>query len=93
MPKEAELYEVAGGSPLEGYFLLKAEGKSMPLSWSERTAESRRARHETVARALREGNWGDIARLRDWGKTYMKECFYYGIRVLFELERKGKTDL
>ena len=30
MPKEAELYEVAGGSPLEGYFLLKAEARACP---------------------------------------------------------------
>ena len=34
MPRKAELYEAAKGRPLAGYFLLKAEGKNMPLSFS-----------------------------------------------------------
>jgi len=27
--------------------------------------------------------------LREWEKRYNKECFYYGLRVLLELGRKG----
>ncbi len=30
MPREANLFELAGGSPLEGYFLLKSSGGNMP---------------------------------------------------------------
>ncbi len=93
MSKEADLFEAADGSPLEGYFLLKAAGKNVPPMWIERARESRRGRHQDVAHALKEGDWGEIATLRDWELSFQKECFYYGIRVLFDLERKGKTDL
>ena len=30
--------------------------------------------------------------LKQWELAYQKECFYYGIRVLLELERDGTTD-
>lgn len=30
---------------------------------------------------------------RQWGIAYQKECFYYGQRVLLELERAGSTKL
>ncbi len=91
MSKEADLFEAAGGSPLEGYFLLKATGKNIPPMWIERAKASRQGRHKEVAQALREGDWGEITTLRDWELFYQKECFYYGIRVLFELEREGKS--
>src|SRR5213076_663584 len=29
--------------------------------------------------------------LNEWELAYRKECFYYGIRVLLELERNGTT--
>jgi hypothetical protein len=45
-----------------------------------------------VAQALKKANWGDIATLRDWEEAYEKECFYNGIRILFELERDGKSN-
>jgi len=41
---------------------------------------------------LRKGLAG-YATLEDWQQSYLKECFYYGIRILFELERDGKTNL
>jgi len=93
MARKAELFEAAGASPLEGYFLVKAQGANITRAFSERTAVSRQKRHEKVAEALRGGSWGDIVTLRDWEEIYLKECFYYGIRVLLELERHGKTDL
>ena len=93
MARKAELFEAAGASPLEGYFLVKAQGANITRAFSERTAISRRNRHEKVAEALRGGNWGDIVTLRDWEEIYLKECFYYGIRILLELERQGKTGI
>jgi hypothetical protein len=92
MPREANLFEEASGSPLEGYFLLKANSGNVPPRWIENAKESRRRRHKIVAAALKEGNWGDIAALRDWEASYRKECFYNGIRILFELERNGKSN-
>ncbi|MGB8706437.1 MAG: hypothetical protein WCD72_00595 [Dehalococcoidia bacterium] len=93
MAREAELYKAAQGSPLEGYFLLKAEGKNMPPAFSERAAQSRRSRHERVSEVLHGGDWGGISTLRDWEQAYLKECFYRGIRILLELERSGISDL
>lgn len=93
MTREAGLYETARGSPLEGYFLLRSEGKNLPRSWFERAATSRRKRHASVSRALSRGNWGEIGLLRDWEQAYLKERFYYGIRILLELERRAETDL
>ena len=29
--------------------------------------------------------------LKEWEVAYQKECFYYGIRVLLELDREGET--
>lgn len=93
MPREATLFEMAGGNPLEGYFLLKSNGGNIPPTWLDRARESRVARQEELATVLREGDWGDITRLREWEEYYRKECFYYGIRILFELERTGHTKL
>lgn len=91
MPRDANLYEQAGGSPLEGYFLLKAGGGNMPPRWIENAKASRQNRQQATAEALQSGDWGDIAVLRDWEESYRKECFYNGIRILFELERQGKS--
>ena len=92
MPREANLFEQAKGSPLEGYFLLKASGANLPPRWIDNARASRKGRHKGVVPALREGDWGEIATLRDWEEAYLKECFYNGIRILFELERAGKSN-
>ncbi len=91
MPREAKLFEEARGSPLEGYFLLKAGGGNIPPRWIENAKAARRSRHKAATAALTEGGWGDISVLRDWELSYLKECFYNGIRILFELEREGKS--
>jgi hypothetical protein len=92
MPREANLFEQAGGSALEGYFMLKASGGNMPPRWIDNAGASRKGRHKGVAQALKKANWGDITTLRDWEEAYEKECFYNGIRILFELERDGKPN-
>ncbi len=91
MPRDAGLFEEANGSPLEGYFLLKARGANVPPRWIENSKASRKKRHEQTAKVLKKGGWGDIAILRDWEEAYDKECFYNGIRILLELGRDGKS--
>lgn len=96
MPREAELFENARGSVVEGYLLLKQSGGNIPRSWIDRAQESRRKRHRDVVRALKNKEYGlaeGIRTLRDWELAFEKESFYRGIRILMELERKGKTDL
>jgi len=92
MSDESTLFEKANGNSVTGYLLLKAEGGNVPPNWIKRYTESRMKKHADVARALRGGLEG-YATLLDWEEAYRKECFYYGIRALFELERDGKTKL
>lgn len=93
MAREATLFDEAGGSAVRGYILLKQGGGNIPPNWIDRATESRVNRHKTVAAALKDGGPADIVTLEEWELAYRKECFYYGIRVLFDLERKGKTKL
>jgi hypothetical protein len=93
MPREASLFEQAGGSVLRGYILMKQGGGNIPPKWIDRASESRRRRHKAAAKALQSGTLADITVLEDWELAYRKECFYYGIRCLLELERSGKTRL
>ena len=48
---------------------------------------------QDVAQALRRKSKAGQSTLKEWGKRYNKECFYYGLRVLLELAKKGKTRL
>jgi len=93
MPREAGLFEMAGGSPLRGYLLLRQQGGNIPPQWIERSSESRRSRQKKLVQVLRKGSIRDIPDVEDWEVAYRKECFYRGIRILFELERAGKTKL
>jgi hypothetical protein len=93
MPRVAGLFEMAGGSPLRGYLLLRQQGGNIPPQWIKRSRESRRSRQERIAQILRKGSVRDMLSVEDWEVAYRKECFYQGIRILFELERAGKTRL
>ncbi len=93
MTREAELYNDTVGSPLEAYFIFKKGRQNVRPQWIENSRRSRKKREAAVAKVLRSGNWGDIDVLRDWEVAYRKECFYRGMRILLELERKGKTRL
>ena len=93
MARKAELFERVGGSVVRGYILIKQGGKNISPSWYERAYESRKNRQKKVAKVLSEGGVTDLLTLEDWELAYQKECFYYGIRALIELEREGKTRL
>jgi hypothetical protein len=92
MEDESTLFERAAGNSVTGYLLLKSTGGNVPPNWIKRYAESRVKKHSEVAAALKGGLEG-YAILLDWEEAYRKECFYRGIRALFELERDGKTKL
>jgi hypothetical protein len=94
MAREATLFDEANGSPLRGYLLMKSRGSAnIPPAWIDRSFESRKGREKDVAAAFKSGGVADVMTLEDWEIAYRKECFYYGIRVLLELERKGKSKL
>lgn len=90
MSNESTLYEEANGSPVTGYMLLKSRGGNVPPAWIERYTDSRKKRESNVGKVMKSGFKG-YSDLLEWEEVYRKECFYYGIRALFELERNGKT--
>jgi hypothetical protein len=93
MTREAGLFDETGGSVVEGFLLLRAEGKNIPPMWIKRARESRKHREKVLAKLLRENSLDAIPALRDWELSFQKECFYYGVRALFEMQRSGKTKL
>jgi hypothetical protein len=93
MPREAHLFDEAGGNVVRGYILLKQQGGNIPPMWIERAQESRRNRHKEVTEALQNGSLAEITTVEAWDLAYRKECFYRGIRCLLELERNGRSSI
>jgi hypothetical protein len=93
VPREAALFDQSDGSPVEGFFLLRKQGANIPPMWIDRATESRKKREAALGNALKANSLDAVQLLEEWELAYRKECFYYGLRALLELERKGKTDL
>ncbi len=93
MPREATLFDETSGSSSEAYLLLSRDGGNIPPAWIDRASESRKKRENELAKALQDNSLDAVHLLRDWELAYKKECFYYGIRVLMELKRSGKSKL
>lgn len=93
MSREAALFDTTGGSVVEAFLLLRAEGTNIPPAWIDRARESRKKREAQLAELLAHNSLDAVQALRDWELAYRKECFYYGLRALLELQRKGKTKL
>ncbi len=91
MSRKAALFEYARGSVLKGYSAIKKKNSNIPPSWYERANFSRKRIEQEVVAVLRKTGLRNKGILHEWEKRYQKECFYYGIRALLELERKGKT--
>lgn len=93
MPREASLFEAAGGSAVKGFFLLRKQGSNIPPKWIERASESRKKRQTELGRLLKSGNLDAIPLLEEWELLLSKEKFYFGLRILLELERTGNSSL
>jgi len=93
MPRDAVLFDQTFGSAVEGYLRLRQEGKNLPPSWIKRSKASRKRREKAFAAALKKNSLDALPLLRDWEIAYRKECFYHGIRVLFDLQREGTSRL
>ncbi len=93
MPREASLFETANGSVVEAYFLLREQHANIPPMWIKRAAQLRKSRQKSLGKLLKAKSLDAITVLKDWELSFRKECFYYGLRTLLELERTGKTNL
>ena len=107
MPREAKLFNASKGSPARGF--LRLTGNLPPNWIDRATASRKALEPDVLkamrrlkqlrkkrpnARVTIKGAARDLRLiLRQWGIAYQKECFYYGIRVLLELERVGSTEL
>lgn len=93
MPRKAGLFEDSNGSVVEAYFLLRKGGGNIPPQWINRAEQSRKERQKELGKMLHAKSLNAVVLLKDWEIAYKKECFYYGLRALLELERNGKTKL
>lgn len=93
MPREAQLFDSTNGSVVDAYLLLRHEGKNIPSAWIKRASSARKRREKSLGKALKKKSLDAVLLLKEWEIAYRKECFYYGIRVLLELERHGKSNL
>jgi hypothetical protein len=93
MPREAGLFEAANGSVVEAYYLIRKSGSNIPPNWIDRSEASRKKREKELGKLLKAKHLDAVSLLKDWEVAYQKECFYYGLRALLELERTGKTGL
>jgi hypothetical protein len=93
MPREATLYDTANGNPIEGFLLLRQEGGNIPPAWIERSTESRKKVEKQLGKLLKAGDFDAVHLLKEWEEKFNKEKFYYGIRVLLELQRNGKSTI
>lgn len=93
MPRQPELFESTQGNLLIAYLLLRERGANIPPAWLKRSRASRKKREHELGRLLKAGKLDAVNHIRDWETAYKKECFYYGLRALLEMQRSGKTKL
>lgn len=107
MAREARLFNAASGFPSKGFVRLtgnvppswiaraKKSRKALEPDVFKLLRKVKRLRSARPnARATIKGAERELrAALHQWETAYQKECFYYGIRALLELQRKGKTRL
>lgn len=93
MPREAGLFDITNGNVVDAFLILRSEGKNIPPNWIDRAEKSRRNRQSGLGKLLKVKSLDAVQSMKDWELAYKKECFYYGLRVLMELERNGKTKL
>jgi hypothetical protein len=106
MPREANLFRITGGSPVRALRRVanipprwidraRKSRKALEPNLAKAfvKAERIRRRRPNARAAIRRVEMEMRGVLREWEVAYQKECFYYGIRALLELGRKGKTSL
>jgi hypothetical protein len=93
MARKAELFDGTNGDIFLAFLLLREQGANIPPAWIDRSSASRKSREKQLGKLLKSNSLDAVNYLRDWHLAYRKECFYYGLRALLELQRRGKTDL
>jgi hypothetical protein len=107
MAREAKLFNATSGSPTRGFRRLTGnlppswidraaearKAREPELLKALRQVQGLRRRRPNARATIRAAEKELNAILREWETAYRKECFYYGIRALLELDRKGATRL
>lgn len=107
MARQAKLFDVTSGSPTRGFRRLSGnvppswidratvarKAREPEVLKALRRLQSLRRRRPNARATIKLAEQELRAVLREWETAYRKECFYYGIRVLLELDRKGATRL
>jgi hypothetical protein len=107
VPREAKLFNASDGSAAKGFLRLsgnippswidretKSRKQREPAVLAALHHLKRLRKRRPNARATIRAAQKELRRaLREWDTAYRKQCFYYGIRALLELDRRGKTRL
>jgi hypothetical protein len=93
MPRAAELFETANGDILLAYLLIKNSGANIPSEWITRTNKTRKKSEKDLGKLMKNNSLNSLPLLNEWRMLYQKECFYTGLHILLELEKRGKSDL
>lgn len=93
MPRDATLFDETAGCVFEAFLVLRAEDKNIPPAWADRARESRKNREAQLSELLEANSLEAVQAIREWELAYRKECFYRGLRALFDMQRTGKTKI
>lgn len=107
MAREARLFNSTSGSPSRGFLRLSGNLPPSWIARAKRSRKGLepvvlklirkvrrlRSKRPNARATIRAAETEMRAALREWETAYQKECFYYGIRALLELDRKGSTRL
>jgi hypothetical protein len=105
VPREAKLFELAGGSPTRALFKLQG---NIPPNWIARARGSRKSLEPDLVASMKKlrklrksrpkahatikaAEQELKALLKAWELSYRKESFYNGLRALLEISRDGDT--
>lgn len=106
MPRDARLFDRFDGSPVKALSKLKGnippnwieraraarKAREDGVAAAMQQLQELREERPRARVAIRTAQAELAALLKDWERSYMKESFYNGLRVLLELSRDGQSD-
>jgi len=93
MADHETLFEEANGKIFDAFIILEIPNKFVPPRFATRTRDNRKKIEKGLGKLLKSGKLEALPKLKEWADNYEKECFWNGLRALFELQRDGKTKI
>jgi hypothetical protein len=93
MAREPKFFNDSKGDVIYGFLLGQRNNFNISDNFIERATQSRMARQKLLKKAMQAKDQESYDLIKDWCESFKKECFYYGVKVLQDLQRTGKTKL